>query len=442
MNVEHINIDLKKFKVINKLLPSSPHDGILEVINPSYYNQFNTTYFNALQSHRELFDFLEYIPLNSKSINKYINFSIALTTVLQRKITKHDVMTSSEFMNQYRTFKYLFINTAPIKKSMLFGTVTAHSSMQDAENNSKFKIVLDNDILCLINGLKVKAFQNLYNQKLCVKGEVRINYDDCSFYFLIDDISVISEAQLVVFNQKIAVLIEHAFLNHSWKLEDTYIDEELIQILQQWYLFSQLNYLEDIDQLCVSHLKVSAMPPIALNESCLRLYNDLKVAIFFHLLHMFYDKNEVVDLHCVLRKNFKVCKMLINFLKKQHNLMSDPEFRLLFKSLQHSVIADFDVIFELFSTDRHVSSIAVIELCELIYSKVIQYLKYTSNSTICVRLERYLKSEEIMGFLVKHVCYNYLDLKSSKDSSQGKKMLQEVELEESNEGLCIKFHIK
>ena len=442
MNVEHINIDLKRFRVVNKLLPTKPYDDILKIINPSYYNQFNATYFSALQSHQELFEFLEYIPLDSKTIHKYVRFSIALIAVLQRQINKHEIMTSSEFMNQYKTFKYFFINTIPIKKMMLFGTVVAHSSMQDVENNPKFKIVLDDNISCLINGLKVKDFPNLYNQKVCVKGEIRINYDDCSFYFLLDDINFINEAQLLVFNQKIAFVIEHIFIKHTWNLQDTNIDEELIESLQQWYSFSQLKYLKDIDPQCLSHLKECTMPPIVLNKGSLKLYNDLSVAIFFHLLHMFYNKNEVINVHDVLRKNLKVCKMLINFLKRQHKNMSDPQFRLLFKSLQHRVMSDFDVIFEMFSTNENVSSIDIIEMCELIYSKAIQYLKYTNNSTICVRLERYLKNEAIMVFLVKHVCYNYLDLKNSKDSPQGKKLLRDIEVNESNGEITIKIHIK
>lgn len=442
MNVEHIDIDLRKFKVVNKLLPSKHHDELLSIINPFYYNQFNVTYFDMLQSQQELLDFLEYIPLNLQSIHKYIKYSIALITVLQRKINKHKFMTSVEFMNQYKEFTYLFINTIPLRKIMLFGIVTAHSSMQDVENNSKFKIVLNDNITCLINGVKVKEFKKLYSQKLCIKGEIRINYTDCSFYFLIDDMDLINEVQLLVFNEKVALYIERIFLKHQWNLQHTNIDEELIQMLDQWYSFSQLKYLKDIDQQCLLYIKECTKPPIFLYKSSLKLYNDLTVAIFFQLLHMFYGKIGFISLHDELRKNLKVCKMLINFLKRQHGTMSDPQFRLLFKNLQHNVIKDFDVIFELFFIKGIISSIDIIEMCELIYSKAIQYLKYTSNLTICVRLKRYLRNEEIMRFLVKHVCYNYLDLRASKDSSDAKKILKNIELNEENEELVIHIHIK
>lgn len=129
--------------------------------------------------------------------------------------------------------------------------------------------------------------------------------------------------------------------------------------------------------------------------------------------------------------------MIINFIKKEHKSMTDPEFRLLFKSLQYRVITDFTHIFAHFTTNNSISSIHVVELCELVYTKISLYLKYSDNLKITVKLNRFLNDDTLMQFLVKHVCYNYLDLKSENDKPVQGKHLNQIQIKREDDELIV-----
>lgn len=61
---------------------------------------------------------------------------------------------------------------------------------------------------------------------------------------------------------------------------------------------------------------------------------------------------------------------------------------------------------------------------------------------ITVRLKTFLKDENIMMYLVKHVCYNYLTLKYAKDTVDKDKCLSKIEVvEQHNDELEVTIHV-
>lgn len=444
MDDDYIEIDLNKFKVINSLLPIKPKNTkTLTIVNPSLYNDFFTNYFDEIRSKPDVYDFISYVPLSIEIIEKYIKVSIVLNIVLKKKLKNTNINPNLDFMKQYKTFKYLFINTTPIKKIMLFGIITAHGYMQDVEQVPNFKFILNENVLCLIKGSKIKMIKELINKKVKLKGEIRFNKEDFNYYFMIDDIEFINHVQLTIYKNKIVKIVEEILINHQWDMKKTHIDEQLAHILDQWYHFSQLSYLPGIDQKCLIHLNKCMIPPvICINKSNSSMYDNLKVAVFFNLLHTFYENITNVDLINELKTNYKICKMIINFIKKEHLHISDPEYRFFFKSLQHRIITDFSNIFVHYLNDGLINGIEVVELCELMYSKINLYLKYSSNLKITVRLKTFLKDENIMMYLVKHVCYNYLTLKYAKDTVDKDKCLSKIEVvEQHNDELEVTIHV-
>ena len=328
MSDDYISIDLNKFKVINSLLPSKHEDKTtLTVVNPCHYNRFHESYFKSIQSTPVLYNFLVYVPLSLNTICKYIKLSIAMNEVLKKKLSRLG-NTNGEFMHQFRSLKYLFINTVPIKKIMLFGKITAHGYMPDVENTSQFKILLNKNTLCLIDGKKIpRGVKELVDKAVKLKGEIRINVEDHSFYFVIDDIEFLGNVQLKCFTCKIVTGIEDVLINTQWNVDNTSIDQNVVDRFQQWCEFTKANYLDKIDDECKILLQKCDLPiTVLINEQNQKLYEDLKVAIFFNLLHTFYEKNIQLDLRKELKNNFKICKMIINTIKKEHKNMTDPVF--------------------------------------------------------------------------------------------------------------------
>lgn len=355
----------------------------------------------------------------------------------------------------YNSKNYLFIGNKPLTEISLSGTIVGHQFVDFAHpwripNMGTIQVYLDDcsvplncgfedDIVCVIPSRKLKkGVRKLVGEKVQIKG--RISIDSMKKEIIINafDILFLDGVAHEITNHKIANQNVELLETVGWVLplrgiDSSNMDTKFFTRKLQWERYREKHFTQNLrENSPFSSTKINGRydlfnyflylikPPELrlLNESHAGIICDLENVIFLEILKKCYQSldtfNSVVDLTQEFDTNTKIADAIIHCIKQINHIESDAVL-LYFNHVKSTCLASFSKYFK--NSDYIVDPEKLVDYCEKLYIKLKKRLYYNSQQhIISCHTELYIENSNLLYVLVKHVCYNYLQIKFAEDS--------------------------
>ncbi|XBW36176.1 hypothetical protein QEN19_001756 [Hanseniaspora menglaensis] len=463
-------IDLKNEKhVLSKLLPPT-------FANQEYlilYETFLFEYFNInfLQQDEK------YVEVTVYLILKYLKFSIALHKTYKNELNKPKRQEYKEklryihtrYLKRFKAFfpqtsktgavyhpnfafsfnSYIFIGNKPLRNVSITGTITGHDfidleTMNKVESIKNIKFFLDDcsvplnsefddEILCLIPCFKTEInISHLIGQRVQVRGKLQIKEHENAVIIIVDDFCWIKDIFQEVINHKISKINDTFLETYEWILPSNTAfqtdNNKFVKRRCQWeqyrvkytelllYGKSSISKRYDLTNLFIKLNKPPELRIVTTKEKdIMRATENL---IFLEILRQCYEliekDNKVINFLYEFNNNSRIANIMVGAIGKLKNTIGDAVF-LYFDDMKILLVRTF---FTAFNQKKYILSQELIEYCEQIYINIKNKL-YDSNETLVIECctDVFIDNKEFVYVIVKHVCYNYLQIKFSSDIS-------------------------
>lgn len=488
--------------ILAKLLPSSfKKKDYLALYHPFLFNYFHFSFLK--QDHKcveisiyFLYKYLRFSLIITSIYKKALarqNRSIQKGKLLYlheryvkqfRSYLISSTETEAEFYGSstLNTANYLLVGNKPINDVSLTGTITGHEFIDFELSNvyrkmGFIKIYLDDcsvpldsefddDVFCIVPGFKFeKDLKKFIGLKVQIKGKLHIDEMEQRITIRVYDLCIIQDIFHEIINHKIASNTIRHLENVEWVLpkEQLHIQEPYSKYLIKKVLWEnyKAKYLAEREQSKINGLKgmnerydmvqmfakLSTPPELRfIRKTDSKMLENLECIIFLELLKISYrnegKSNFVIDINQEFEENEKILKAMAACIESL-NYVPAGSALLFFQHLKLICLTAFEKSFKLCSNGF--CSHELISFCENIYIKLKKRIHYSDDSSIIqCHADVFIDNEKFLYILVKHVCYNYLDIRFNKDTLNEmypKTTLEKIKIQIKNK-VTITLYIK
>lgn len=460
-----------------QLLPSSyKKQNTLPLFDTFLFNFFHSHFLKQDHKCVEVTVYLLYKYLNfSIAINNIYKKKLANQERIEEKERLRYLQT--KYLNQFGYFiannkeynfnsqesfvtttkNYLFVGNKPITEVCLTGTITGHEFINfqkpnDYQKMGDIKMYLDDcsvpldsffddDIVCIVPSSKFeKNLKQLLGLNIQIKGKLQINELEKKISIRVFDLIIIKDKFHEIMNHMISNINVNFLENEDWILpkkqsDCNYIKNKHLFQKIQWetyrtkYLTRSIverNKIFDIrfNQRYFMYMLFGKLikPPefeietVSEKESL----QNMEILIFLELLKKCYTlqgKTEIIiDLEYEFGNDPKIVTIIMNFIKKFKRNVQTVIVLLYFDYVKSICLQSFSNYFK--NSNKKINSYDIIFYCESIYIKLKKRIHYYQDrSVIHCNINLFIDNECFLYILVKHICYNYLNIKFSNDIS-------------------------
>ncbi|KAL6926994.1 hypothetical protein ACO0SA_004080 [Hanseniaspora valbyensis] len=350
---------------------------------------------------------------------------------------------------------YLFVGNKPITEISLTGTITGHEFINfqkpnDYQKMGDIKMYLDDcsvpldsifndDIVCIVPSSKFeKNLKQFLGLKIQIKGKLQINEFEKKISIRVFDLKIIKDKFHEIMNRVISNINVNFLENEDWVLPKKQSDCNYIKnkhLLQkiQWETYRTKYLTRSVDErnkifdirfnqryfMYTLFEKLTEPPEFEIKTvSEKESLQNMEILIFLELLKKCYalqGKTEnTIDFDYEFGNDPKIVTLIINFIKKlRENVQTDIAL-LYFDYVKSICLQSFSNYFK--NSNKKINSNEIIFYCESIYIKLKKRIHYYQDrSVIHCSIDLFIDNECFLYILVKHICYNYLNIKFSKD---------------------------